>query len=278
MSTPISVDRVYGNYPVSIATSLALEGLLHTGEYADWKGEPPIHKYQALFLNVRTLFRNAFNAFEINREKLTAEVLITSIEEDISGIMAAAKAAAPSMLCVPYLCLYKSANKKFPEAAFKNAYDPARATPSMLFFAALEHDVYKLIADQQMFGVTLFDTDIEGDHDTLVLTHYPADLLCRKKFPKLGLLESHTGKVKTHLEWYTKLNGKPDKVPFAKWSLVLFGDGTMFSPLDRKVRAVVLKTAEKYNWDQTTTSDRISTNLRLMNEPFAIEFIRRLDR
>ncbi|MCT7476116.1 hypothetical protein N5V81_14120 [Escherichia coli] len=41
-----------------------LKGLLHTGEYADWKGELPIHSYQEIYLNLRTLFRNAFYAFE----------------------------------------------------------------------------------------------------------------------------------------------------------------------------------------------------------------------
>ena len=104
----------------------------------------------------------------------------------------------------------------------------------------------------------------------------PADLLARKDFPKLGLLESHTGKVKTQLEWYTKLNGKPQHIPFNKAFLTLFGDGVMFSPLDRKTRGVVLKTAEKYSWKQDTTMDRIYNCLKLVNEPFVIELLRRL--
>ena len=77
---PISVDRTFGFYSVSIASSLAFEGLLHTGEYADWKGELPIHSYQEIYLNLRTLFRNAFYAFEENRERLTPDVMQTSIE------------------------------------------------------------------------------------------------------------------------------------------------------------------------------------------------------
>lgn len=274
---PISVDRTFGFYSVSIASSLAFEGLLHTGEYADWKGELPIHSYQEIYLNLRTLFRNAFYAFEENRERLTPDVMLTSIEEDINNLTATARAVAPSVLCVPYLCSYRSANKVFPEASFKNiAGGQDKMTPNQLQYNALEHDTLKMYGEKHENDFRQFDVFPEGSRDTLLLTHMPADLLARKDFPKLGLLESHTGKVKTQLEWYTKLNGKPQHIPFNKAFLTLFGDGIMFSPLDRKTRGVVLKTAEKYSWKQDTTMDRIYNCLKLVNEPFVIELLRRL--
>lgn len=269
--TPISTDRVFGHYPVSIASSLAIEGLTHTGEYASWGDKPPIHNYQVLYLNIRTLFRNAFYAFEENRERLTPDVILTSIEEDIQNIIAAARAAAPSMLCVPYLCQYKTVNKKFPEASFRNAN-----TPAQIFYNTMESDVYKQVVGQQLWGTEFFDCDLKGQHDTVLLTHMPADLLSRGDFPKLALIESHTGKLKTHLEWYSKVNGKSALIPFNKAFLTLFGDGVMFHPLDRKVRNVVLKTAEKYHWTQTTTMDRINNCLRLVNEPHVVDYLRKL--
>ncbi|ANZ49392.1 hypothetical protein WELLINGTON_40 [Erwinia phage Wellington] len=271
--TPISTDRVFGHYPVSIASSLAIEGLTHTGEFASWGPKPPIHDYQVLYLNLRTLFRNAFYAFEDNRERLTPDVILTSIEEDIKNILAAASSAAPSMLCVPYLCQYNSVNKTFPEAAFRNAN-----TPSQIFYNSLEQDVYKQVVGQQLWGVELFDCAPKGEHDTVLLTHMPSDLLARSEFPKLALIESHTGKLKTHLEWYTKVNGKSAQIPFNKAFLTLFGDGVMFHPLDRKVRSVVTKTAEKYHWTQTTTMDRINNCLRLVNEPHVVDYLRKLAR
>ncbi|AFQ96755.1 hypothetical protein G173_gp210 [Erwinia phage phiEaH2] len=277
--TPISVDRKFGFYQMSIASSLAFEGLLHTGEHADWKGELPIHDYQEIFLNLRTLFRNAFYAFEENRERLTADVLLTSIEEDITNIMATAQAVAPSVLCVPYLCTYKSANKTFPEASFRSiASGENKMTPTMLHYNALEHDALKLFDEKWPEAYRKFDVFPDGKHDTLMLTHLPADLLARTDFPKLGLLESHTGKVKTQLEWYTKLNNKPEQIPFNKAFLTIFGDAYMFAPLDRKVRTVLLKTAEKYHWRQDTTMDRIYSCLRLVNEPHVMEFLRRCSR
>ena len=277
--TPISVDRTFGFYQMSIATSLAFEGLLHEGEYADWKGPIPIHKYQEIYLNVRTLFRNAFYAFETNRERLTPEVMLASIEEDINTIYATAKAVAPSVLCVPYLCTYKSANRIFPEASFRTiAGGQEKMTPNQLHYNALEHDTLKLYGEKYAEKFKSFDVFPKGQHDTLILTHYPADLLAYKDFPLLNLLESHTGKIKGRLEWYTKLNGKPEQIPFNKAFLTLFGDGYMFAPLDRKVRKVVLNTAEKYHWRQDTTMDRVYSCLKLVNEPFVIEFLHRLAR
>lgn len=272
--SPISVDRKYGSYPVSIASSMAMEGLLHVGEYADKKGESLIKDYQALFLNLRTLFRNAFYAFEENRERLTADVLKTCIEEDIENIKAAALAAAPSMVCVFYLCEYHTVNKVFPKGDFRNA-----TTPNQIFYNSVEQDVYKMFLKEEprREDFLVFDVFPKGDKNTLILTHYPADLLAVKEFPKLALLESHTGEVKGQLQWNTKMYNKPERIPFNKGFLTLFGDGAMFHPQDRKVRNVVLKTAEKYSWHADTTMDRIYNGLKLANEPFVIDYLRKLN-
>lgn len=279
MRTPISVDRVFGSYPMSIATSLAMEGLLHTGEYADWKGKLPINEYQAIYLNVRTLFRNAFYAFEDNRDRLTPDVLRTCIEEDIQQFIAVASAAAPEVVCVPYICMYKSANKEFPLAKFRNALGGDETmTPTQAFFNSVEQDVYHMFLkeDTGMEELLAFDNFPKNNKDTLLLTHYPADLIHKDRFPKVGLLESHSGKVKKQMEWYTKMYNKPKQIPFNKAFLVLFGDSYMFAPQDRKIRNVLLKTAEKYNWNQSTTMDRIYNCLKLVNEPHVIDYLRKL--
>lgn len=272
--SPISVDRKFGSYPISIASSLAFEGLLHTGEFADRGGELAIKDYQALYLNLRTLFRNAFYAFEENRERLTPDVLKTCIDEDIENIFATARAVAPSMVCVLYLCEYHSVNRVFPKGDFRNAN-----TPNQVFYNSLEDDVYKMFLREEPRRdyFKIFDVFPKGDKKTLILTHYPADLLAVKDFPILGLLESHTGEVKTQLQWNSKLYNKPKNIPFNKGFLTLFGDNVMFHPQDRKVRNVVLKTAEKYSWHADTTMDRIYNCLKLVNEPHVIDYLRKLN-
>lgn len=267
----ISTDRVFGHYPISIATSLAIEGLLHSGEFASDNTKTVYDKYQKLLVNVRTLFRNVFYAFEEQRDKLTPEVMVTCIMEDILGITRALKEPAPHLVVEPYICTFTTVNRKFPEAKFKNP-----TTPGQHFYNALEHDTYKLLDEQTT--LVKFDVELKGSDDTLILTNMAIDLLSRDKFPKLALLESHTGKIKLHSEWYTKLNDKPEKIPFCKATLQLFGDGSTFSPQDLKVRKVLLKIADKYNWNQGTTWDRIYNCLRIENEPMLSEFLRRLAR
>ncbi|ANZ50220.1 hypothetical protein PHOBOS_30 [Erwinia phage vB_EamM_Phobos] len=268
-----TVDRVFGlEYPMSMPTSLAFEGLLKTGEHANDKGEPPIHQYRAIFVNVRTLFRNVYNAFGDKKAELDANIALAAIEEDVKTIRETVTAVSPSTICVFYLCQYKTVNKEFPQAKFKNP-----TTPIAVHYNSVEMDVYRKVINEKLFDVKLFDVEIKNNVDTVCLTHLPMDLLWRKHFPKLALLESHTGKVKGPLEWYTKLNGKPENIPFNKATLQLYGDGVMFSPEDLKSRRVLEKVAQKYNWNQSTTQSRMRQSLRIANEPFLIEYLNRLD-
>ncbi|QBP07456.1 hypothetical protein HOV30_gp030 [Erwinia phage Derbicus] len=269
-----TVDRVFGlEYPMSIATSLAFEGLLHTGEHAADKGEPPVHSFRAIFVNVRTLFRNVYNAFEDKKAELDADIALAAIEEDVKAIRETVAAVSPSTICVFYLCQYKTINKEFPQAKFKNP-----STPNQTHYNSVEMDVYRRVVKDELFEAKLFDVEISNNVDTVCLTHLPIDLLWQKNFPKLALLESHTGKVKGQLEWYTKLNGKPENVPFNKATLTLYGDGVMFAPEDLKSRRVLEKVAAKFSWNQSTTMSRIKSTLRIANEPFLIEYIDRLSK
>ncbi|MGL5397247.1 MAG: hypothetical protein ACRDBQ_18520 [Shewanella sp.] len=273
--SPISIDRDFGLYNISIGTSLSLEGLFRTGEFASEKKGTEIHGYQEIMINLRTLFRNAHDAFRQNRDSLKPEVLKDCILQDLEGFIAAVKTVAPEVVCVPYFCTYKGANREFPTAKFRNAN-----TPLQIYYKSLEDDVYRALLNEEnkLIDAKIFDVYPSNNKDTLILTHYPADLLARKDFPKLALLESHSGKVKTHLEWNTKLYNKPPRIPFNKAFLVVFGDTVMLSPQDLKMRNVLNKTAEKYKWDQTTTMDRINNCLKLVNEPHIIDFLRRVNR
>lgn len=269
--SPISSDRVFGNFPVSVATSLAIEGLFHVGEFEGVQGPLAAESHQTLWVNLRTLFRNAFYAFEDRREFLTPEVMIASITQDVAAIRAAVMAHAPTLEVVIYFSQMLHVNRIFPEAKFKNA-----TTPGQLFYNALEKDTYAGMVEASQYKV--FDVELKNDKETLIITHLPMDLLWRGNFPKLTLLESHTGAIKAHTEWYTKLNGKPAQLPFCKAFLVMFGDGVVFSPQDIKSRGVLLKIADKYKWNQGTSWDRINNALRLENEPHLAEFLRRLGR
>lgn len=265
------IDRVFGHYPVSIATSLALEGLFHTGEYNSDRPAPYL-KYDTLLLNVRTIFRNAWNAFEGKTDDVHYDVMRECVLQDIKTIQETVNAVSPTTICVPYLCKYKTLNKKYPNANFRNPN-----TPNQLHYNAVENDVYTK-AEEMFEDLISFDTELSGETETLLLTHMPLDLLSYKKFPRMALLESHTGKVKTRVEWASKLQNKPKGIPFYRCTLQMFGDGVMFGPQELKVRRVLLKTAEKYTWSATTTTEKMFENLRMANEPHLLTFLRKLEK
>lgn len=268
---PNVVDRKVGFYGMSIATSLALEGLFHSGEFQDSKEKSVVGAYDVLMINIRTLFRNCYYAFEEDRDRLRTETLFDSLIDDTSALEKAVNTETDGRLKVKYyICTYEGINKTIPSAKFKDA-----TTEIQVEYNAHENSVYKRLMDE--YDIEIFKIEPVCSSPTLLISHYPLDLINAKdNFPSVALLESHTGKVKHKMLWYTKLNGKHQTIPFCKAMLIIFGDGVMFSPQDLKVRNVIKKTAEKYNWNQTTTMGRILANLKLMNEPHVVDFIRRL--
>lgn len=266
------IERAVGIYPISIATSLAIEGLTHTGEYESNDGIAPIKDCEVLYINLRTLFRNAFGSFEDLKDRLNFEVMRETLIADVAGIKEAVKAVSPNTVCVIYLCTFqdKTVERTFKEAKFKNPN-----TPNQVFYSALEFDIYKE-AEDFIEELKLFDVEIKGDKDTFILTHLPVDLLWYRNFPALSLLESHTGKVKKRTLWYTKLNGKRPEIPFNKAFLQIFGDGVMFSPQGIKVRRVIQKIAEKNRWNQNTSDEKIKMNFRSANEPHVLDLYKRM--
>src|SRR5690606_15099886 len=109
-------------------------------------------------------------------------------------------------------------------------------TENQKFVQALEGNTFKEFQQLQPDAdLRVFDMDFEQDQrKVLIITHFPVDLLNRYKFSRLVLLETHTGAMKPHTLWYTKLyNGKElNMIPFDRMTVQLFGDGNLFT--DRK--------------------------------------------
>lgn len=267
------IDRAVGSYSISIGTCRAIEALTHTGDFEHMEGKAPVHSCDALYVNLRTLFRNAFTAFGDEKQNVDEEIMISSLLTDIENIKEAVSAASPNTVCVFYLCTYPSQvmDRKFPIANFKNAN-----TPNQLFYYGLETDIYNRA--EELFGdtVELHDYKLSGNGDTLIITHMPLDLLSANNFPALNLLESYTGAVKPKTQWYTKLAKAAPTIPFNRKMLLLYGDGIMFGPQDLKTRRVMIKVSEKNRWTQRVSDERIILNLRQANEPHVLDFYKKL--
>jgi hypothetical protein len=166
-----------------------------------------------------------------------------------------------------------------PEARFKQ---PSEGRQKLLY--DLEVGAFKQIKEdyeaKRITDLLIFDCFPNGDKNTTLLTHHPTDLLAYYNFPDLRLVESHTGKVKTRKDWYTKLNLPKGTVciPFTKATLSLFGDGSYILGQDIKVRKVLIKIGEKYKWNTLTTHSRMLTDIKLEYEPHLYEFIKNAGR
>lgn len=260
-----------GFYPMSIGTSLAIEGLNGEGERVDTNKGFDTKRFGALFVNLRLLVRNAIASFPYAEQAgLTNREIIPLVERDFEGIT---KYAPEEMEVVPYLCSHKSINKEF-KGKFKQY-----GTDKQKLAVEIEEAAIKKLEEKYSETLTHFDLELRGDKRTICLTHHPIDLLSAGKFPELVLLESHTGKLKTAKEWSTKLRTleEPSVVPFNKVTLQLYGDNNMFMPQDKKLRTVLLKIGQKKRWNPTTSQSSMLLDVRNAYEPHLYKILKTLE-
>lgn len=255
----MDLSRELGTLPVSIGTSLPLEALMAL----------PNETFGRLLLNLKTLFRNLYQAYPTEtRAYVTNDQLVDMLIEDIQGIFENLKnltrAAVPEM--VVYCPSYRSLAKDFPNAIIKHP-----ETNLQKAYAAIEDYVVKAVI--RRMGSVIIQTDVElpfSTKRTFILTHYPVDLLNKKGFGELVLLESHTGKLKQANEWYTKLqNGsKLTRIPFNALTLQILGDGPVhFKVMPYKFKKELFACAEQYKWTPTTTTERVLATIQLVKDP-----------
>lgn len=260
-----------GFYPMSIGTSLAIEGLNGTGERVDTNKGFDVKRFGSLFVNLRLLVRNAIASYPYaDQSGLTNREIIPLVERDFEGIT---KYAPEELEVVPYICNHTSLNKEF-KGKFKQ-YE----TDKQKLAIAIEESAIKKLEEKYSENLTHFDIEMRGEKRTICLTHHPIDLLSAGKFPELVLLESHTGKVKPAKEWPTKLRTleEPGIVPFNKVTLQLYGDNNMFMPQQKKLRDVLLKIGQKKRWNPTTSQSSMLLDVRNAYEPQLYKILKTLE-
>lgn len=267
MNNEIALEtRTKGKFPISIATSLAVEGLFGVMDdkpeiKPQWKG------VNNLLINARTLFRNLIGSIpKDNHVHLTPEDYAEGLIEEMEIIRNIVKDLSNGTIKTDYyVCTYNNLTGLYPRAIFKEA-----KSSNALFYAALENStmdqVFIKLGAENPF-IAKYDVSILNDVKvTLLVTHYPFDLLQVRKATRLGLLESHTGLVKGKLKWNTKLHDGKNlpRIPFDIMTIQLFGDsGGLFSPYPIDIRRKVIAVAEKYEWHTGTTRDRIMQCIQL---------------
>lgn len=265
------MNRDLGFYPVSISTSLALEGLLNTGERVGINKGIDLKPFGALYVNLRTIVRNVIGSYDYNDQlSLTSPQIYKGVVQDFEGID---KYAPEDLQVIPYLCTHDSINKEF-KGKFKQ-FTGERGKLAIV----IEESAIKYTQEREENDLTMFDIELKGDKRTICLTHHPIDLLSAHKFPELMLLESHTGKMKKKSEWSTKLRlcKDQDHMPFNKVTLQTFADNNMFLGQPQIMRNVLEKIAAKRRWNASTRQSAMLLDVRNSNEPHLYKLLKTLE-
>lgn len=267
-----SLERTLGFYPISIATSMAFEGITHVGEYRDRPGEPELDHLQAIWVNVRTLARNAIGAFSSAQiDQLTGSLIKETILSDLHGLVNIFH-DYPNVELNFYLCEYHDLDRDWPGVRFKNS-----ETAKQKQHEAIERGMVTALREELGDQLLLFNWKLSGKRRTVLLTHMPMDLLSYYEFPDLELLESHTGVIKSRRQWHTKLNIDKELtvIPFNRATLCIFGDKVMILPQDLKTRRRLIDIGTKRGWNPMTTISKMISDTKLEYEPFLVEFLQR---
>lgn len=264
--------RALGWFGASVGTSLAFERITNTGEFEQKFDKTLIQDMESIWVNLRTLIRNAHNAIDTqDQQYVTGQQLAEAVAEDWEAIVSAVQETNPNCDIELYLCTYEGINGEFPEANFRNS-----STTKQLSYETVERDVISYFLDNYSEELMKFKWQLSGSKGCVLLTHLPLDLVSYPKFPSLKLLESHTGAVKERRHWHTKMKIKKDGpvIPFCRAMLVVFGDSAMFSPQPIKARKLLLEISVKGNWHPLTTMAKIEQDVKLAHEPYLLDFIK----
>jgi hypothetical protein len=267
--------RTVGAFPLSIATSLAIESAC--GVHPDIRvAKAPILSYTELWINMRTLFRNFMGSLDPTTHKgVVPEHIGPALVEEMGHISdIIAEQSKGKAKVVYYLSNYAGMEQKYRHAVLRKDNTPKQKEFSMILRLTLGH-LMKDLAPNQVQG---FELKLHTLHQpqAMLLTHIPYDLVAWKEFRKLVLLESHTGAVKERAQWSTKyVNGKDlSQIPFREDMLQIFGDKETFHPMDGKLRQAILEIAAKYRWSSVTGTDMIKYGIDQLPNPYHQAIVR----
>jgi len=261
-------ERAVGKFPISVATSLALEAAC--GIHDDYPvNRAPILDYPAFWVNVRTLIRNFIGSLDRHSvNSLVPEDIAETIAEEmqhISGIIAEYSEHRSNVT-------YYYSDYHDMESKYKHATVRRDNTDNQKEYTAMHEVAMKALLEITGNQIHLFTLKLEPEAfpTAMILTNYAYDLVSYKKFNKLVLLESHTGRIKERAQWYTKYyQGEGlSMIPFREDFLQVFGDSTTFRPMDHRLRKDIIEIATKYNWSAVTTKDKILYGINAMKNDY----------
>lgn len=260
-------NREKGVFPISIGSSLCLESLIN--KHPEIVHKPanvkPVSKYKHFFINLRTIFRNLYQAVSNDhRDSIMPTDYFEPFIQELEFILDWAKNEGEGIKVFFYAVEFRGMVALYPDAKLRKA-----TTPKQMRYKQVEEAIIRVLIEntnyRERFDTIIYRSTLNQApyENTVILTHYAIDLLSKYKFRKLDLIESHTGKIKSDKEFNTKyLNGNQlYMMPFNIGLMQIFGDKETFAPLSIAIKKEVLRLADEYNWTPITSLDKIKSNL-----------------
>nr|DAF07891.1 MAG TPA: hypothetical protein [Caudoviricetes sp.] len=262
------INRTKGKFPLSIPTSLAFESLMNIHD--DLKHRTiPIFQYKVLWVNVHTLLRNMINACgKDDRVLLHANDLLEALLEEMEFIESFALNEAKGLRIRFYYSHYRDFERVYKHARLhyakeRNLTDHQSALQSV-YTRVLDNLTKKLNnpalnKENQYVYVCENKIKIREYDKAIILTHFVYDLLSYHNFQSLDLIESHTGRIKKRVEWYTKMPQAKQypNIPFSEPMIQIFGDNELFMAQNKNIRDEVLRIANTRRWHQLTSVEKM---------------------
>jgi hypothetical protein len=288
----IMLSRTLGHFPVSIATSLALEVAYGTGTAPEEKPTTvnELIKYDEVWINLRTLARNIYNSVpSIEKDGISAKDIAAALDQEMTSLHDIPQSMGDSKQFKYYYCKHEHLEKKMRHAQFripstaKQLHQADVTAEGIVLFIKTIRKREKEVQANSSNGeyqspLTEFELapKPEQRNAVVLLTHHMLDFLNYPKFKTLTLLESHTGALKGRDRWYTKfVNGRElDFMPFNAATLQLFGDTEMFKPFKDEVRKEIQAIAKDRAWNPSTTDERFLLGLSLSKNKFLADTVK----
>lgn len=222
-----------------------------------------------IYINIRTLIRNALNAYDDKDNLLKSKDTIKDrIDSDITLFKQYMLDSYDSTVIVYDVNYNNVKNPSF----VKLVTEKEKKTDKQKIMESATETAYKLVREfaDKYHSFEFSNLDPTDKRKAFIMTHLPIDLLRANSFNSLKLLNSFNGDIKTFDKFNSKLNIAKELrelIPLNKITLRVFGDTHMFLAQPKGVRDKLVEIAKKSNWTPMTTESRIMFSIRKHDKP-----------
>lgn len=281
-------NRTISALPLSIGTSLAFESVFEPKlpAYDPTRVIPQmvnLGNYNSIWVNVTTLIRNIIGALpKDTAHSVSSGDVKDALIYEMQLLAEMTNAASNSCRSIFYHNTYKGLFNDVLLNKFVKFRRPT--TDIQLAYDTMVNKTLSLLdKDKELDILSVNKTLIpdKTDNKALIFTHMPYDLVSYENFHRLDLIESHTGKLKTRKEWYSKyypiVGSDMSILPFTRKLLLIMGDHVLIKPIDIRFRRLIMDIAVKRKWTPLTTPAKIRMDLETgINEKYLLEVYDRI--